>query len=273
MWTTVNGVHIGYTDTGRPAGRPGAATVVFGHGLLFGGWMFRAQIDVLRRDYRCVTVDWRGQGSTPPTDSGYDMDSLSADALGLIERLALGPVHYVGLSMGGFVGLRLAVRHGARLRSLTLLDTSADAEDARLARRLRGLAAGYRLFGLAPVRRPAAKLLFGQTFRRSARGPEVVAEWARRLRRGDRRGVSVAARAVANRASVTEELSRIRVPTLLVTGAEDVVTPQWRARCMADRIAGARLEIVEAAGHSSVLEQPDRVNALLADFLQSVDNG
>src|SRR5215470_11987860 len=119
----VNGATIAYTDAG-PATAP---TVLFGHGLLFGGWMFGAQIQALRAEYRCVTIDWRGQGGSPPAGR-HDMDTLTADAVALIEALALAPVHFVGLSMGGFVGQRLAARHGHLLRSLTLLDTSAGPE-------------------------------------------------------------------------------------------------------------------------------------------------
>src|SRR4051794_6302530 len=114
----VNGVPIAYTDSGAPADRPDAATIVFGHGLLFSGWQFHEQIEALNDRYRCVTVDWRGQGDTPPTADGYDMDTLTGDAIGLIEQLGVAPVHYVGLSMGGFVGQRIAARRGELLRTL-----------------------------------------------------------------------------------------------------------------------------------------------------------
>src|SRR4051794_20480728 len=117
----IDGVPIAYTDSGAPSERPDAPTIVFGHGLLFSGWMFRAQVEALRGEFRCVTIDWRGQGETPATADGYDMDTLTRDAIGLIEQLGIAPVHYVGLSMGGFVGLHIAVRRSELLRTLTLL--------------------------------------------------------------------------------------------------------------------------------------------------------
>src|SRR5262245_30544489 len=120
-----DGATVAYTDTGAPPDHPDARTIVFGHGLLFSGWMLRDQIADLRDTFRCVTIDWRGQGETPAATSGYDMDTLAADARALIEHLDVGPVHYAGLSMGGFVGQRLAARHPELIRSLTLLDTSA----------------------------------------------------------------------------------------------------------------------------------------------------
>ncbi|HTY28094.1 MAG TPA: alpha/beta hydrolase, partial [Mycobacterium sp.] len=124
-----DGALIYYTDTDVPAGRPDAPTIVFGHGLLFSGWLFHPQIAVLREMYRCVAIDWRGQGKSSAAERGYDMDTLASDAIALIESLELAPVHYVGLSMGGMIGQRIAARRSELVRSLTLLDTSAGPED------------------------------------------------------------------------------------------------------------------------------------------------
>ena len=160
----VRGTAIGYTDTGTPPGRPDAPAVVFGHGILFGGWMFRHQIAALRDRYRCVTIDWRGQGETPATRAGYDMDSLTADAVGLIDALGVGPAHWVGLSIGGFVGQRIAARHGDRLRSLTLLGTSADADPPATAREETMLAWFQVLSGIKPLLGKVKPLMFGPAF-------------------------------------------------------------------------------------------------------------
>jgi 3-oxoadipate enol-lactonase len=97
----VGGTTIGYHDTGVPTDVPGAQTVVFAHGLLFDSRMFEAQVEVLRGRYRCVAFDWRGQGTSPPTVDGYDIETLTSDALGVLRALDIGPVHWVGLSMGG----------------------------------------------------------------------------------------------------------------------------------------------------------------------------
>jgi len=146
-----DGAIVSYTDTGAPSGRPDAPTVVFGHGLLFSGWMFREQVAALQDTYRCVTIDWRGQGDSPPGPA-YDMDSLAGDAIALIEKLGTAPVHWVGLSMGGFVGQRVAARRPDLVRSLTLLDTSAEHEFARNAIEDALLAHVFLLAGMRPVR-------------------------------------------------------------------------------------------------------------------------
>ncbi|MGW0948984.1 alpha/beta fold hydrolase [Streptomyces sp. NPDC002623] len=263
----VNGALIAYTDTGAPPGRPDAPVVVFGHGLLFSGWMFHPQVAALREQYRCVTLDWRGQGDTPATRSGYDMDTLTADAVALISGLGIGPVHYVGLSMGGFVGQRIAARHGDLLRSLTLLDTSADAEDPAHVGQYRLLASVYRLTGAGPVLKKVRSLMFGPTFLATPTSRPVLEEWVRRLRRCDRSGIRKAVLGVADRASVHDELAHIRVPTLVIVGADDIATPPARAERIAAGVTGARLEVLPGSGHSSTLEQPVAVTVLIRDFL------
>jgi pimeloyl-ACP methyl ester carboxylesterase len=259
----LNGARIAYTDTGAPPGDPGAATVVFGHGLLFGGWMFRSQVAALRDRYRCVTVDWRGQGDSPAAPGGYDMDTLTADAVALIGALRTGPVHWVGLSMGGFVGMRLGARHGDLLRSLTLLDTSAGPEDPDKVLQYKLLALAYRVAGIGPVRSRVEPLMFGSTFRADPAARAVIDEWAARLGRCDRAGMRKAILGVCDRASVDGELGRITVPTLVAVGDEDVATPPAKSQLIAARIPGARLVRIPGSGHSSAVEQPAMVDDLL----------
>ncbi|WP_174189609.1 alpha/beta fold hydrolase [Nocardia barduliensis] len=268
---TVDTAPIAYTDTGVPPGRSAAATVVFGHGLLFGGWMFQPQIEVLRRRYRCVTIDWRGQGATAATAGGYDMDTLTGDAVAVIQALGLAPVHWVGLSMGGFVGQRIAARHGGLLRSLTLLDSSAEPEDPGKIGEYKRLALAVRLFGAGPVLGRIEPHLFGSRFRADPANRPVIEEWAARLRRCDRAAVRKAVLGVADRASVEHEITAVTVPTLVVVGADDAATPPPRSERIAALIPDARLHTIADCGHTSSLEQPAAITALLQEFLATVD--
>ncbi|WP_018547923.1 alpha/beta fold hydrolase [Streptomyces sp. LaPpAH-108] len=266
----VNGASVFYTDSGAPPGKPEAPVVVFGHGLLFSGWMFHPQVEALRGEYRCVTVDWRGQGESPAAAGGYDMDTLTADAVALIGRLGLGAVHYVGLSMGGFVGLRIAARHGEVLRSLTLLDTSAGEEDAAKVGEYRLLANVYRVTGVRPVLGRVKAEMFGPEFLASPGSGPVVEEWVRRLRRCRRAGIRRAVLGVVERPGISDELGRITVPTLVAVGADDVATPAVESERIAAAVQGARLEVVPGAGHSSTVEQPEVVSGLIREFLRGV---
>lgn len=268
---TVNGTSVAYSDTGFPAARADAPTIVFGHGLLFSGWMFRAQIEALRTDYRCVAIDWRGQGDSPPARSGYDMDTLTGDAIALIEQLGVAPAHFVGLSMGGFVGQRVAARRPELIRSLVLLDTSAERESPRGRLEYPVLSVLYRLLGPNPVRGQVEKVMLGPAFRADPRSKAIVDEWMATLARCDRGGVQRAVLGVANRQPVTEEIGRIRARTLVVVGADDAATPPQRSRRIVELIPGARLEIVPNCGHSSTIEQPEAITALLRSFLAESD--
>jgi len=266
---THNGVTLSYTDTGTPTDHPDAPTVVFGHGLLFSGRMFRAQIDALRPRYRCVAIDWRGQGDTPATPSGYDMDTLTDDAIAVISALDAGPVHYVGLSMGGFVGQRLAARHGSLLRSLTLLDTSADPEPRSTMVQDIVMAGVYSLVGMRPLVPFVVPIMFGPTFRKDPANKPAIADFLDGIGRTERNGLRRAVVSVALRKPVYDEIDKISVPTLVIVGADDAATKPDKARRIAARIPGARLEIVPDSGHSSTVEQPAAVTALLTSFLAS----
>jgi pimeloyl-ACP methyl ester carboxylesterase len=270
----VDGATIAYEDTGSPDGRPDAPTIFFGHGLLFSGWMFHPQVEALSDEYRCVTVDWRGQGDSPPaTGGGYAMDTLYADAVALVEHLDVGPVHYVGLSMGGFVGQRIAARRGELLRSLTLLDTSPDREPVKSAVEDIAMAAIYRYAGMRPLEKAVIKIMFGPTFRDDPTNRPVIDEFIQRLGRCDRAGMRHAIVAVATRKPVYPELDRITVPTQVITGADDTPTPPAKGRRIADRIPGARLAIVPQCGHSSTVEQPETITRLIGEFIRAVDAG
>lgn len=263
----VNGTQVNIVDTGAPPGRPDAPTVVLGHGLLFSTTMWRHQVEALRASYRCVAIDWRGQGDSPPSDAGYDMDTLYADAVGVIEHLGVGPVHYVGLSMGGFVGMRVAARRPDLVRSLTLIDTSAAPEDPDKVSRYRLLARVYRVVGPGPLLGRIAPIMFSEGFLATDEGQAVRTQWLAEMQRQTRRGTTGAVRGVTDRLPVADEIGAITAPTLVVVGSADPATPVAKAEAIAEAIPGARLHVLPGVGHVSALEAPAAVNELVLPFL------
>jgi len=252
---TVNRARLHYEVRGS-----GTETIVFAHGLLMSGRMFDAQTRALADRCRTIAFDFRGQGESEETAAGYDMDSLARDAAALIQALGAAPCHFVGLSMGGFVGLRLAAREPELLRTLTLIGSSAEPEPADNVPRYRRLALVSRWFGMAPI-------LFGRSFLADpAREPERR-HWQQHLRQLRRRGTYRAARGAIERAGVEAELRRIRVPTLLIVGDEDVATPPARSERMLRALPTSSLVVVPRAGHSATLEQPEAVTTALRRFL------
>jgi len=263
-----NGTQVYVEDTGAPSGHPDAPAIVFGHGLLFSGRMFAAQVERLRDRYRCVTIDWRGQGKSPAPAGGYDMDTLSDDAVAVIESLGLGAVHYVGLSMGGFVGMRLAARRPELLRSLVLLDTSAGPEDPDKVSSYRLLAKVYGLLGMRPVRSQVEPIMFGPTFLADPAAQPHLDAFRAELKAVKRSGMKQAIYGVTDREPILDELDRITAPTLVVVGVDDVATPVAQAETIAAAIQGSRLEIVPDAGHSSTIEQPKALSDLVEGFVE-----
>jgi 3-oxoadipate enol-lactonase len=260
-----NGVTLYYEAQGS-----GPETIVFAHGLLMSGRMFERQIAAFRDRYRCVAFDFRGQGRSEIAASGYDMDTVSEDAAALIESLGCAPCHFVGLSMGGFVGMRLAIRRPELLRSLILVETSAEPEPAENVGRYRLLNLVARWFGLRLVAGRVMPILFGQKFLNDPEREDERARWRALLLANDRRGITRAVTGVIERDGVSASLDRIAVPTLVVVGDQDVATVPEKAERIAAAIGGARLVVIPGAGHSSTIEEPAAVNLAIAAFLDGL---
>jgi pimeloyl-ACP methyl ester carboxylesterase len=259
---TVPGAELYHEDTGGPG-----PAVVFSHGLLWSGRMFEAQVAALSPSRRCVTYDHRGQGrSSPAAEWSVPIEVCYQDAVALIEGLSLGPCDFVGLSMGGFVGMRLAARRPDLVRRLVLLNTSAEAEPAENLPRYRLLSLVAGLLGVRPVAGPVAKIMFGGSFLTDPARAAERERWRRELL-ANRRDIVRAVRGVTEREPVLGELGRIRCPTLVIAGEEDRATVPGKAERIAAAIPGAERVVVPRAGHSSTVEEPEAVSELLARFL------
>jgi 3-oxoadipate enol-lactonase len=262
----VNGTTLYYEDTG-----PGSTgeTIVFSHGLLWNTALFAPQIAALRGRYRCIAWDHRGQGrSASDHRETIGMELVAQDAIALLRALALPPVHFVGLSMGGFVAMRVAAREPALVRSLMLLETSSGPEPLTNVPRYRLLTRVVRLLGPRVVKSRIAPIMFGET---------ILADRARRgeLARfldvmSQRKDIWRAVNGVIDRAGIHDELARISVPTLVIVGDEDVATPPAKAEAIVAAIQGARMTRIPRAGHSSTVEEPEAVSAALVSFLQAL---
>ncbi|HEX9057967.1 MAG TPA: alpha/beta fold hydrolase [Ktedonobacterales bacterium] len=261
----VNGAELYYEERGTARD-----TIVFAHGLLWSGRMFDAQVAALQDRYRCVTFDFRGQGKSAVTRDGYDMDTLAEDAAQLLQALGCAPCHFVGLSMGGFIGLRLAARQPELIKSLNILESSPDPEPAENAAKYRQMLMAARLVGLRPLAGRVMPVMFGKTFLSDPMRAQERSEWQRRLAANNRTGVTRATLGVIKRKGVYDEIGRITAPTLIIVGEEDVATVPAKAQRIHERIAGSRLVTIPQAGHTSTVEQPAAVNAAIEEFLRGI---
>jgi pimeloyl-ACP methyl ester carboxylesterase/gamma-glutamylcyclotransferase (GGCT)/AIG2-like uncharacterized protein YtfP len=262
---TVNGCDLFYEDVGS-----GPETIVFAHGLLWSGRMFAEQMKALSNRYRCVAFDFRGQGQSEVTRTGYDMDTLADDAAQLIERLGLGPCHFLGLSMGGFVGMRLAARRPELLKSLMLLETTADPEPTENVPRYRLLSFIARWLSMRLVGGKVMAIMFGRKFLTDPARAKEREVWAQSLLANNKAGTSRATEGVITRKPVHDEIPGIRLPTLIVCGDQDVATPPAKSERIQSLIPNSRLVIIPGAGHSSSIEEPAAVTAAILEFLETL---
>jgi pimeloyl-ACP methyl ester carboxylesterase len=259
---TVSGTRLYVEDTGGN-GPP----VLFSHGVLYSCRMWDAQVPALRGRFRCISYDHRGQGQSEVTAGGYDMETVAEDGAALIRALGAEPVHFVGLSMGGFVGMRIAARHPDLIRSLVLLDTSAEPEPPENLPRYRMLAFIARWLGQRPVASAVLKIMHGASVRADPTRAADLQAWRARLIGSNRIGAVRAVRGVFERKGVRDELVKIRAPTLVMVGEEDTATVPARAAALAAAIPGARLVRIPRAGHMAPIDNPDFVTEQLERFL------
>ncbi|MGO9833810.1 MAG: alpha/beta fold hydrolase [Polyangiaceae bacterium] len=256
-----------YEERGKAA-RPDAPTVVLWHSLLCDGGMWRGQIEPLSALGRVVSFDGPGHGKSEQSPS-FTLEE-NADALvDGFRELRIERAVMVGLSWGGMLAMRLALQHPTRVRALALLDTSAEAEEPARALKYRLLIAFSRHLGMPKglADTQIVPLMLSSSARR--REPELANRLVRAANGFSREGSARAAIAVVvRRTDILGRIAAIRAPTLVMCGTEDRSTEPVHSQRIADQIPGARLVLVEGAGHLSALEQPAKVNESLVPFVR-----
>ncbi len=203
----VNGAGLYYEEHGT-----GPETIVFAHGLLWSCRMFDDQVAAFKDRYRCIAFDFRGQGQSEVTRDGYDMETLYEDAAALIEALDCAPCHFIGLSMGGFIAMRLAARRPDLVKSLVLLETSPDPEPAENMPKYRQLAFIARWLGIGLVADRVMPIMFGQKFLNDPARAVQRSEWRQRMSKNHRVGVTRATMGVITRRGIYDEIAKIHRP-------------------------------------------------------------
>lgn len=259
----VRDIEIAYDDTGGE----GPALVLL-HGYPFDRSMWSGQAEAFGAEFRVVAPDLRGLGETTLGDGRASIEGMAEDVAALLEDLKIRRVVLGGLSMGGYVAFEFLRKFPERVRALVLADTrpQADTEEGRRSREENARRALSE--GMTPiVESMLPKLLAPSTLER---GGEVLERVRAMMLGTSPEGAAAALRAMASRRDQTGLLPSIRVPTLIVVGAEDSITPPADAEAMRAKIEGSRLFVVEGAGHLSNVERPSEFNRALLEFLRAL---
>ena len=255
-----DGCQLHYEDYGH--GTP----VLLIHGLGSSTLDWEFQIPVLSARYRVLALDVRGHGRSDKPRERYRMADFADDVAALIEHLQLPPVHLVGISMGGMIGFQLGVDQPHLLRSLTIVNSAPEVKAHNLRERLeiakRWLLA--RLLPLETLAKALGKLLFPRPEQAELRR-KVEQRWPR----NDKRAYLASLDAIIGW-GVRERLQRITCPTLVISADRDY-TPIEHKQAYVTELPDARLQVIDNSRHATPLDQPQRFNTVLLDFLGEVD--
>jgi 3-oxoadipate enol-lactonase len=262
MKIMANGIDVNYTLDG-PAGAP---VVTLSHSLATDLSMWEPQVKALQGSYRVLAYDTRGHGGTDAPAGAYTLDMLAEDGRALLRALGIARTHWVGLSMGGMIGQALALTAPELFQSLSLCDTSSRIPaEARPVWQERVKTAETQ--GMEPLVEPTLGRWFTAPFRESRK--DVIGRVATMIRNTSPRGYAGCCHAIAA-LDLTDRLSAIKIPTLIVVGEEDQGTPVAASRAIHAQIAGSELQIIKSAAHLSNLEQPEAFTRALTAFLARV---
>ena len=247
--------------------RHAATAIVLLHGFPHDRGLWHAQVathDDALPGTRLLIPDLPGFGRSTPLASA-DMDGYADVIAAMLDQAAVERAVIAGLSMGGYIAFSFWRRHATRVRALMLIDTKAPADTDAAREKRRELITTVERDGVGAIVPALIAQQLGATTRETA--PALVARVEVMLRRSPASGVIAALRALMQRIDSTPTLETITVPTLVLVGAEDTVTPVSDAIAMQSAIQGSRLVTIPGAGHLSPLEQPATVNAAIAEFL------
>jgi 3-oxoadipate enol-lactonase len=252
------GLELAYDEAG--SGTP----LLLVHGWPLDRTMWAGQLGGLASCARVLAPDLRGFGGStvrPP----YTIDQYADDLVAFLDALGLARAVVCGLSMGGYVAFSLLRRHRDRVRALVLADTRATADSDEARENRRKLIGVIEQEGTTALAERQLQTMLGRST--LARQPQLVETVRRMMASTPPEGAIGALRAMADRPDSTPMLRSIDVPTLVVGGAEDSITPPDVLRAMAAEIPGSRVEIVEQAGHVCPLERPAAFNHVVSEFV------
>ena len=256
-YADVNGQRVHFVDSGGP-GTP----LVLGHGFLMDHEMFAPQVAALGDRFRVITWDARGHGETVTSPDDFSYWDLAEDLRGLLDTLGIERAVVGGMSQGGFVSLRFALRYPDRVLGLVLIDSQAGLEDPEKTPQYDMMVEVWTTQGPTDmIAEATAAIIIGAGYPRAG-------EWMDKWRARPKEAVAQPYRTLMTRDDITDRLREITAPALVIHGDEDVAIEMPRAEALVAGLSHARpLVRVPGAGHAANLTHPEPVNAAIGAFV------
>lgn len=252
----INGTTIAFKDS-----KGSGPVVILSHGFLMDHSMFDSQVAALSAEYRVITWDERGFGGTKATGEFSYWDS-ARDVLGLMDHLQIDSAVVGGMSQGGFLSLRTALLAPERVKALILIDTQAGTEAPETIEPYNQLHAAWLEHGAVAVQDVIASIILG---------PGTWPEWYEKWSLLQPEQFSLAFECLMHRDDITDRLSEITCPALIIHGTDDVAIPMEKAEALRDGLGGGTSLVPITGGpHAANMTHPEPVNAAILQFLQSL---
>jgi pimeloyl-ACP methyl ester carboxylesterase len=252
----INGQKIHFEDTGG-----NGPVVVFSHGLLMDQTMFAPQVAALSDRYRVISWDERGHGQTGDATAPFSYYDSAGDLAALLAHLGVSQAVLGGMSQGGYLSLRAALRYPQLVKALILIDTQAMPEDPATLPLYTQLVQNWATNGLDEQTAATIEhIILGAGY---ADAPVWKAKW-KQLRPANLLQIF---NTLVTRDDISAKLGQIKVPALVIHGDADAAIPLAHAQDMAQRLPQAELAVIKGAGHAANLTHPAAVNPLIERFL------
>ncbi|MCU4638494.1 alpha/beta fold hydrolase [Acinetobacter courvalinii] len=254
-----NGQSLYYTDSGR-----GPITLIFSHGLLMDNEMFNQQIEFFKDKYRCIAWDERAHGQTA-SDSieAFNYYDSADDLVAILDELNIQKAILVGMSQGGYLSLRCALKHRDRVSALVLIDTQAQLEDPEKLMNYKPLFEQWIDHGLTQdIADFIARVILG------ADAPERFV-WQEKWKSWQPHNLAAAFNALLDREDISEDIAKLKLPAIVIHGENDIAIGLDRAKDMALRL-NSELAVILDAGHAANLTHAEQVNQVLDNFLNTL---
>jgi len=258
---TVNDLTIAYND----AGPSDAPTIIFIHGFPFNKSMWAGQVEILKDRYRLIAYDVRGHGDSEAGKEDFAIELFVNDLLSLMDALKLDRVVLCGLSMGGYIAINAVLHYPKRFKALILSDTqcAADTPEGK-AKRMKTIES-IRENGVEKYAEESIKNLFAPaSFTTKEKEIAAIKEM---ILKTPEQVLSKTLLALAKRKETCSNLYKIKIPTLILVGESDKITPPAAAQVMHEKIQNSVLSTIAHAGHLANLEHPVEFNDQLQAFL------